>query len=172
LRRLAIVSGDLSKRPSPHQCSTNRSCTSYDPPFRQTLDSSLGRGIVLPAVSRQRWCGSIADVIRLAIILTPVRTPIDKLGPYGSVRGARGNSRPYRDRLFAQAEFFRLWHKADISVLPNVRFDPTTEIRQSKVMEYWLHYVTYRHRQWRRPCPGLRLFPKPFVRPSAVSDAE
>src|SRR3979490_17311 len=31
---------------------------------------------------------------------------------YGSVRGARGNSRPYRDMLFCCGAFGRSWHEA------------------------------------------------------------
>src|SRR5262249_23736866 len=33
---------------------------------------------------------------------------------YGSVRGARGNSRPYRDPVFAAIAHSRLWHQPEV----------------------------------------------------------
>jgi hypothetical protein len=40
---------------------------------------------------------------------------------YGSVRGARGNSRPYRDWQFAASAHDRYWHKAAEAKAANLR---------------------------------------------------
>ena len=38
-----------------------------------------------------------------------------ELGPYGSVRGARGNSRPYRDRVWYTLETSSLWRQVELA---------------------------------------------------------
>jgi hypothetical protein len=44
-----------------------------------------------------------------------------ELGPYGSVRGARGNSRPYRELTADIPKTTRLTHNGPHSTLSNVR---------------------------------------------------
>src|SRR5260370_23940001 len=73
---------------------------------QQSTGRAQYRGTVSQALERRRQAARVASPLD-----TQGGSRMPELGPYGSVRGARGNSRPYRERhllRLSSSEFGRV----------------------------------------------------------------